>query len=234
MTFRPFAYCLAILCAAAPVLLTPAWAAEPHTITMAGHGEASAAPDRVTINAGVTPDAATAAAALAANTARMKQVFTALEALAVPRKNIQTTNFSVSPQYSNGQNNEARRLTGYQVSNQLRVRLEDVAGLGKALDALVSAGANQMNGIDYAIDDPAPLLDKARGQAIADARTRAQTYARAAGVTLGPIVSICEGCNGGPRPLYRMMAMAAAPSPVPVAAGEETVTADVTVVWEIH
>ena len=234
MIFRPLAFCLTFLCAAAaPALLTPAWAAQSRTISMDGHGEASAVPDLVTINAGVATDAATAAAALGANTARMKQVFAALETLGVPHKNIQTTEFSVSPQYSNGQNNEARRLTSYRVSNQIRVRLQDVANLGKTLDALVSAGANQMNGIDFAIADPAPLLEKARADAIADARARAQTYARAAGVTLGPIVSIREG-GGGPRPMYRMMAMTSAPAPVPVAAGEQSVSADVTVVWEIQ
>jgi uncharacterized protein YggE len=223
---------LTLFCAAVPALAAPAGAGEARTITMAGHGEAGAAPDLVTINAGVTTNAATAAAALAANTARMQQVFAALQALNVPRKNIQTTGFSVSPQYSNGQNNETQRLTGYRVGNRLRVRLEDVAALGKALDALVSAGANQMDGIAFAIANPAPLLEKARADAIADARERAQTYARAAGVTLGPIVSISEG-GSGPQPMYRMMAMAAA-APVPVAAGEETVSADVSVVWEIH
>jgi uncharacterized protein YggE len=88
-----------------------------------------------------------------------------------------------------------------------------------------------MNGIDFAIQDPAPLLANARADAIADARLRAETYARAAGVTLGPILSISEG-GEGPRPMYRMMAMA--PAPVPVAAGEETISADVAVVWEIH
>jgi uncharacterized protein YggE len=162
----------------------------------------------------------------------MKQVFAALEKMGVPQKNIQTMNFSVSPQYSNPQNNEGARLTGYQVTNQVRLRLNDVAGLGRALDALVTAGANHMNGIDFAIQDPAPLLAKARADAIADARLRAETYARAAGVTLGPVLSISEG-GEGPRPMYRLMA-AMAPAPVPVAAGEETISADVTVVWEIH
>jgi uncharacterized protein YggE len=200
---------------------------------MSGHGEAKAPPDLVTINAGVTTTAPTAAAALAANTAKMKQVFAALEKMGVPQKNIQTANFSVSPQYANGQGNEAPRLTGYQVNNQLRLRLDDVSGLGKALDALVTAGANHMNGIDFAIREPAPLLARARADAVADARLRAETYARAAGVTLGPILSISEGGGEGPRPMYRM-AMMAAPSPVPVAAGEETVSADVSVVWEIH
>jgi uncharacterized protein YggE len=227
MMFRYFAAVLLLISAAA----APALAADARTISMSGHGEAKAAPDLVTVNAGVTTSAATAAAALSANTARMKQVFAALEKMGVPQKNIQTMNFSVSPQYSNPQGNEGPRLTGYQVNNQVRLRLDDVAGLGKALDALVAAGANHMNGIDFAIQDPAPLLAKARADAIADARLRAETYARAAGVTLGPILSISEG-GEGPRPMYRMMAMA--PAPVPVAAGEETISADVAVVWEIH
>jgi uncharacterized protein YggE len=185
------------------------------------------------VSAGVTSNAVTAAQALAANSSRMKNVFAALEKMGVPEKNIQTSGFSVSPQYTNGDNNNARRLTGYQVSNEISVRLDDVDKLGTALDALVTAGANQMNGISFSIQNPAPVLEKARIQAIADARARAETYARAAGVSLGPILSIGEGGGDVPRPMYRVMAMAADRS-VPVAAGEQSVTADVSVVWEIH
>jgi uncharacterized protein YggE len=213
-------------------LSLPAFAADPHTITMTGHGEIKAAPDTATINAGVTSNAATAAAALSANSARMTQVFDALRKLGIPDRDIQTAGFSVSPQYTNGDNNNVRRLTGYMVSNEVNVRLQDVTRTGAVLDTLVGAGANQMNGIGFDIANPAPVLEKARIQAVADARARAATYAQAAGVTLGPIVSISEG--GGetaPRPMFRVMAMAA---PTPIAPGEQSVTADVTVVWEIH
>jgi uncharacterized protein len=213
-------------------LSLPALAADPHTITMTGHGDIKAVPDIATVNAGVTTNAPTAAAALAANSARMSQVFAALKKLGIPDRNVQTSGFSVSPQYTNGDNNNPRHLTGYQVNNDVSVRLEDVARVGAALDTLVGAGANQMNGIGFDIANPTPLLEKARIQAVADARARAQTYAQAAGVSLGSIVSISEG--GGetaPRPMFRMMAMAA---PTPVAPGEQSVTADVTVVWEIH
>jgi len=215
-------------------LSSPAWAADLRTITMSGHGEMKAAPDQAQVNAGVTSGAPTAAAALTANTALMKGVFDALRKMGVPERAIQTVNFSVSPQYTGGANNERPRLTGYQVNNEVSVRLDDVSKLGAALDALVSAGANQMNGINFSIREPAPLLEKARAAAVADARTRAETYAKAAGVSLGPVQSISEG--GGsepPRPMYRVMAMAADRS-VPVAAGEQSVTADVSVVWEIH
>ena len=216
-------------------LLAPAaaLAADTHTISMGGHGEVRAAPDLVQINAGVTTNAATAAQALSANTARMKGVFAALEKMGVPQKNIQTANFSVSPQYSNGANNEAPRLAGYQVSNEVSVRLEDVGRLGTALDALVSSGANQMNGINFSIQDSAPALEKARADAIADARVRAETYAKAAGVTLGPVLSISEG-GGEVHPLRVAAPMMFASKSVPVAAGEQSVTADVAVVWEIH
>jgi uncharacterized protein YggE len=213
-------------------LSLPALAADPHTLTMTGHGEVKATPDTATVNAGVTTNAPTAAAALAANSARMNQLFDALRKLGVPDHNIQTSGFSVSPQYTNGDNNAPRRLTGYQVNNEVGVRLEDVTRVGAALDTLAGAGANQMNGINFDIANPTPALEKARIQAVADARARAQTYAQAAGVTLGPIVSISEGGGeAAPRPMFRVMAMAA---PTPVAPGEQSVTADVTVVWEIH
>ena len=219
---------LALAC----TLAVPAWAADPHTMAMTGHGEVRGAPDMAQVIAGVTATAPTAAQALAANSNRIKGVFAALAKLGVPEKNIQTTNFFVSPQYTNGDNNTPRRLTGYQVNNDVTVRLEDVGKLGGALDALVAAGANQINGVSFSIQNDAPLLEKARTQAIADARMRAETYAKAAGVTLGPILSISEG--GGeapPRPMYRMAAMAAETR---IAPGEQSVAADVSVVWEIH
>jgi uncharacterized protein YggE len=213
-------------------LISPALA-DPRTMAMSGHGEVKAAPDQVQVNAGVNTNASTAAAALAANTTRMKGVFAALTRLGIPDKNIQTVNFSVSPQYTNGGENQPPRLTGYQVSNQVTVRLEEVGKLGAALDALVTSGANQMNGVSFSIKDTSTLLTTAREQAVADARARAETYAKAAGVSLGPIQSISEGGNDAPRPMYKAVMMAADRS-VPIAAGEESVSADVSVVWEIR
>lgn len=221
--------------AAALLISAPAFAADLRVIAMPGHGQVKAAPDQVQITAGVSTSAPTAAQALTANTARMKNVFEALRKLGVPEKNIQTINFSVSPQYTGGNNNERPKLTGYQVSNDVSVLLEDVGKLGTALDALVTSGANQMNGINFSIRDTTAMLARARADAIADAKTRAETYAKAAGVSLGPIQSIREGGTvEPPRPMYRVMNMAAAERSVPVAAGEESVAADVSVVWEIR
>lgn len=208
--------------------------ADPRILTMTGQGEIKAVPDQVSISAGVTSSAPTAAAALAANNQQMKAVFAALARLGVAEKDIQTANFSVSPQYSGGANNEAPRLTGYQVNNEVQLLLTDVGKLGTALDALVGAGANQMNGITFSIQDPAPLLAKARADAVADARARAQAYASAAGVTLGPIQSISEGGADVPRPVMYAPMMLRAAKAVPVAVGQQSVTANVTIVWVLQ
>src|SRR6201991_2468631 len=153
----------------APSLASAQTPAAPRIITMNGHGEARAVPDTAMLSAGVSAQAPTAAAALAANTARMQTVLAALKKQGVPDKDIQTSNFSISPQYANG-NGEAPRITGYQANNQVEVRLDDVGKLGATLDALVTAGANQMNGVSFSIRNDTALLADARAAAVAEAR----------------------------------------------------------------
>lgn len=201
-------------------------------ITMNGHGEARAVPDTAMLSAGVSAQAPTAAAALAANTTRMQSVLAALKKQGVPEKDIQTSNFSISPQYANG-NGEAPRITGYQANNQVEVRLEDVSKLGVTLDALVTAGANQMNGVSFSIRNDTALLAQARAAAVAEARLKAETFAKAAGVSLGAILSIGEAGNEGPRPIYAAAPMMMRDKAVPVALGEQSINADITIVWEI-
>lgn len=205
--------------------------AQQHIITMSGHGEAHGQPDTAMLSAGVSVDAPTAAAALASANKNMQAVLAALKTVGVPDRDTQTQNFSVHPQYATG-NGEAPRVTGYQVTNQVQVRLRDISKLGPTLDVLVAAGANQINGVNLSIHDPAVLLADARAAAVADARTKAETFAKAAGVSLGPILSINENGNSGPRPIVFAAPMAKVAS-VPVALGEETIDADVTIAWEI-
>jgi len=204
----------------------------PRAITMGGHGEARAVPDTALLSAGVSAQAPTAAAALSANTARMPGVMAAMKKLGVPDKDVQTSNFSISPQYANG-NGQAPRVTGYQANNQVEVRLEDVSKLGVTLDALVTAGANQMNGVSFSIRNDTALLAQARAAAVAEARQKAETFAKAAGVSLGSILSIGEAGNEGPRPMYAAAPMMLRDKAVPVALGEQSVNADITIVWEI-
>jgi uncharacterized protein len=209
-----------------------AQAAPPRIITMTGHGEARVTPDTAMLSAGVSAQAPTATAALATNTTRMQAVMAALKKLGVPDKDIRTSNFSVSPQYANG-NGEAPRITGYQTNNQVEVRLEDVSKLGVTLDALVTAGANQMNGVSFSIRNDTELLAQARAAAVAEARLKAETFAKAAGVGVGPVLSIGESSNEVPRPMYRMQTAIVSAVRTPVALGEQSISADVTIIWEI-
>ncbi|MEJ0027250.1 MAG: SIMPL domain-containing protein [Rhizomicrobium sp.] len=217
-------------------LAAPAAAADiSRTITVSGQGEARGVPDQAELSAGVATVAVTADAALAANARKMTGVFDALKHLGVPERAIQTSNFSVQPQYAQNAGAAPERITGYQVSNQVDVTLDDTKKLGPALDALVGAGANQINSVGYDIRDPGTLQTTAREAAIADALKRAQTYAKAAGATVGAVLSIQENGTESPRPMFRVRALAglAAAAPTPTAAGELSVTANVTVVFEL-
>jgi len=214
----------------------PAQAETSRTITVTGEGEVRGVPDQAQLSAGVTTVAVTANAALAENARKMTSVFAALSRIGVPQREMKTSNFSVTPQYPpyNQNNTGLQKIVGYQVSNQIDVTLDDVKTLGPALDALVTAGANQINAVSFSLRDPKPLLAAAREQAVADAIGRAQTFAKAAGVTLGPLLSIQEGGVGVPRPVYlEARMMAGAPPPTPTAAGEQSVTANVSLVFEI-
>ena len=206
--------------------------ADTHTISVTGQGQASAVPDQAMLSAGVATIAHTADAALADNARKMTAVFAALKAAGVPERAIQTSNFSVSPQYSNN-NNDAQRITGYQVSNQVDVTLDDTKKLGPAIDALVAAGANQINSVNFGLRDNSALMTKAREAAMADARQRAETLARAGSVGVGAVLTISEGSTETPRPvMYRAVAMSAA-APTPTAAGEESVSVTVNVTYEL-
>lgn len=235
MDIRRLVFCTSFALA----LAVPAFAADqpaPRTLSVSGMGEVKSAPDESNLSAGVTTQATTAAQALVANSRAMNAVFATLKRLGIPEKDIQTSDFSVQPQYQSCKPGTScqPRIVGYQVSNTVDVTVEDMDKTGAVLDALVSSGSNQIGGINFSIHDPKPLLRTARAAAVADAIERAQTYAKAAGITLGPILSIDENGNEATRHIYKVAAgyMANA-APAPIAGGEELVSVNVTVTWQI-
>jgi uncharacterized protein YggE len=219
---------------------TPSRAAEsgtiPRTISVSGQGEISGKPDSAHLSAGVVTQAPTAAAAMAANTAAMNRVFAAVKMIGIPDNKIQTSNFSVQPQYPAFRPDapEQRTIIGYQVSNQVSVAVDDLSKLGAALDALVKSGANQLGGVSFAIADPKPLAERARALAVADAAAKAKTLAAAASVNLGPLLSIEEGTSFRPAPKFGEVRAALAAAPPPIAIGEESVTVNVTMTYGIQ
>jgi uncharacterized protein YggE len=218
---------------AAPAEAQPA-AAEQRIITVSGEGEIKAVPDEAILSAGVVSQAATAEEALAANRRAMNDVFATLKQQGILDRAIRTSEFNVSPQYEAERKDGAPpHIVAYRVSNSVSVAVDDLSKLGSAIDALVASGANSMGGISFTIRDPKPLLGQARDAAVKDAMDRAETYAKAAGLTLGHVVQINEGGMESPRPVFRAMAFDAAPAPTPIAAGEQTVSAQVTMTFEI-
>jgi uncharacterized protein len=206
-----------------------AWAETLRTITVTGEGIVETAPDQATISLGVTTNADTAVAALAANSAAMTTMMEQLKAAGVAAADLQTANLSLSPNWSGYDSSSTPSIAGYVASNMLNVRVRDLDALGTILDAAVSDGANTMNGITFGLAEPNPVMNEARSRAVADATSRATVLAMAAGATLGPIVTITEGGTfPGPAPMFRAEASA-----VPVASGELAMTASVTVTFEI-
>ncbi len=226
---------LAALIAAAALATTAAGAQTtppPRQITVTGEGAASAPPDIATISIGVESVAKTAADALAANNRDTSAVIDAVKEAGVEAKNIQTSNFSVNPRYDerNYQSGSVD-ITGYQVTNQVTVRLTDLEGMGKLLDTVVNVGANRINGISFGFSDEVKVADEARRQAVQDAMRKSKLYADAAGVTLEEIQSISETQQyGGPRPMASMRMAEAA---VPIQAGEQTIEAAVAITWTL-
>jgi uncharacterized protein len=216
---------------AATLLATPAWAQTtfPAMISVTGEATISVAPDLAQIEAGVTSDAKTAREASEANNAAMGKLLQALKAAGIDAKDIQTSRLSLQPQYA--PNRSPATVTGYRAGNHVTVRLHDVAKVAGTIDTLVGAGATDIGGINFMVSQASKLLDDAREQAVADARRKADIYAKAAGVTLGAPLSISE--EGAPGPVFRGKMVAAPMAITPVAQGEETLSVTVSVSWAI-
>ena len=211
------------------VLTSVAHGAE-RTIEVVGVGSVPSVPDEARIQIGVVSEAPTSSVALRDNSEAMSKLLALLKQRGIADKDVQTQNFTVSPRYQHGPNRQTQ-LVGYQVHNQVRVRVRELSGLGALLDAVVQHGANRVHGIQFTVGDADKLLDEARRLAIADAQRRAQLYADSAKLALGSVLRIEE--LGAERPVPRAMAMAAARADeaVPVAPGEVETEVRVRVVF---
>src|SRR3954469_22812899 len=203
----------------------------PSAITVSGEATVSVAPDLAQIDAGITSEAKTARETSEANNAAMGKVLLALKSAGIAESDYQTSRLSLQPQYAPNRSGPSP-IVGYRASNRVTVRLRDVNKLAGVIDTLVGAGANDIGGIAFLVSNASKLLDGAREQAVADARRKAEIYAKAAGVSLGEPVNISEEGNPGPVPFRRNITGMAA-SPTPVAQGEETLRVTVSVSWEI-
>jgi uncharacterized protein YggE len=213
-----------ILAAAVTAGPRPADAAE-RIVTVTGEASVSVAPDTAVIRIGVTTLGKNAREASEINAKQMTAVLAAIEQSGIPDRDVQTSLLSVQPKYDPNKGGTAR-LTGFQLTNRVTVKIRDVDALPTILDRAIGAGANEMSGIEFVVSEQSKMLDQARSEAIADARRKAELYAQAAGAKIGAVVSISEeGGSPIPRPVRQAMRASA----VPVAPGEQELRAMVTV-----
>jgi uncharacterized protein YggE len=234
--YRYIAPMLALLASAISTQMPEALADEPdkRALSLSATGTVKTTPDKVDITTGVTSEGQTARDALDKNTDAMAKVVSGLKEAGIAPKDIQTTNFSVSPIYEQRKQGQAAFITGYRVSNQVHITVHDTSKLGDILDKVVSLGANQIGSIAFGVSELEALKDEARKQAMRNALANAKLYAETAGVELGPVLSITE-VEGRFSPRF---AEAAAPvamaKDVPIEAGTATVQVKVRVTWELR
>lgn len=208
-------------------------------IWVTGTGEVKAAPDVAVVSLGVQAQAPTVAEAQEQARDAMDSVIATLKANDVADEDIQTTGFNIRQRTRWDTNRQEEEVTGYQVSNNVQVKIRQVSEAGIVLDELVAAGGDliRVQGIYFEVDDTSAYLDEARDKAVADAKARAEQLAELSGVNLGKPTYISE--DSQTPVIYRaadMMAEeeAGMPAPTtPIEPGETTITATVQIVYEI-
>lgn len=224
-----YATVLALVIAVAGSAVAPLRADEIQirAVTVSGEGSVNAPPDMAELVAGVQTREATARGAMERNNAAMSKVVEAIRRAGIADKDIETLRVSLSPVFDNA--GGQRRQAGYLAANRVMVRLRDLTKVASMLDAVVTAGANDVGGVRFLIADPKPLMDKARREAIADAQRRAKLLADAAGVKLGKVLRIDEAGIRTPQPVFLRAEMAMRSADAPIAPGEQEIQASVTV-----
>lgn len=208
--------------------------AEPlPSITVTGTGEVLVKPNLVRVNIGVVTQFESASAGVRRNNEAVEKLLGALDEYGIAESDIQTSNFSVAPQYKYDRSGQAPRLIGYRVTNQVRVAVRRIADLGALLDEVVTAGANQINDVTFAVNEAKSFEDTARRRAMADAHRKAALYAQEAGVRLGSVLRVEEPAD---TVAIRQIGFAAAQEAraVPIALGQQTLRQHVRVTFAIE
>lgn len=194
-----------ILLASAGLMAAPVAAAEitvqatGPVIELVVNEQVEVEPDQVTISAGVTNRAMTAQEALSQNSAQMQRVIDRLRSLGIPERDIQTTRINLGARFEYDQPSQRQVFRGYEASNQVRVLLRDTENVGRVLDALVQAGANDINGPRFSVSDDTGPKAEARRRALERARGMAMDYARVAGYSNVRVLKIAESVSGSAR-----------------------------------
>lgn len=209
--------------------------AQPRTINVTGNAQVILAPDIAYISIGVHTEAESATEAVASNNSQTQAVIDAIKNQGVDAKDIKTTNFSVYQQEKTSPTGE--NLGSYfNTDNTVYVTMRDITKIGAVLDASINAGANNIYGINFDVEDKEAALATGRDQAMADAKAQAEELAKAGGGTLGAIQSITYYSSSPSPVVYESKAVAVGVGgggSVPISSGQLTLNVSVTVTYNI-
>jgi uncharacterized protein YggE len=231
---RRFLWAGALTVACLITMSIPAQAAEPGTVSVGGHGEASAVPDIAVISVGVEVRKPTATEAADAHAATAQALLNALHAEGVSDRDVRTESMWLNPVYEYDESGNPH-LAGFQAGQAFSAKVRDVTTTGKVLRAVVDAvgDAGRINGVVFDVEDRAPLRHRARAAAFKDARAKAAQYAQLSGQRLGDLVSLNEAGSGGASPIP-ILSSQVADGAVPVALGEIKEEIDVVVMYRLR
>ncbi|NOK59258.1 MAG: DUF541 domain-containing protein [Chloroflexi bacterium AL-W] len=201
-------------------------------VTVVGNGEIKGKPDTATIQIGVVTDAPSSQEALAQNNEQAQAIQARMIELGIAEEDIQTSNFNIYPNY----NSNGEQITGYTVNNSVMVTIRSLDEAGTLLDQVVQAGANNVYGITFQVDDPQELYSQARTRAMQDAQTRATEFASAGNASVGEVLVITENIGSEPQIEFARLdseAMQGADA-VPIEPGQQTFTVNVQVTFELQ
>jgi len=208
---------------------------ERPSVTVIGHAEMAVVPDTAYISLGIVTTASDVAKAKAENDATMNRIYTAVELLGINKEQIQTSGFSIQPQYKqNTKNDDATVISGYRVQNTVTVKVTDFAQISQVIDASSQAGANQINGLRFAVNDESSLKDQLLAKAILDGKHKAALIAETLGGSLGQATSV--NLNGYSSPMSENVRLYKADmaSSTPISAGTLSISADVNMAFQLN
>jgi len=205
---------------------------EQNAISVTGEGRVFAEPDMAEIIIGVESRAPTAQEAASQNSQDMNQVMAVIEGMGIAEEDIQTVDYSIRAEMDY-RDDEGPQVVGYVVDNAVRVKIRDLDLVGDLLDQVTEAGANNIYGITFTIEDPRPFQEQAREMAVSEARSKAQQLAEAADVRLGDLLSLSEYLVGGPVYVERAAAEGLGGGALPISPGQLEIAIQVQMSYEI-
>ena len=210
---------------------------QPPTISVSGEGKVFVKPDVAIVNIGVLKQGADLVSTQRSATDVINRVIEMVRREGVEEKDIKTTSYSISPRYDYKDGTQIFR--GYEVHQNLEVKIRDLVKIGGILSRSAESGANQVGSIQFTVDDSKKAKDEARAMAIKEAKEKAGRLSADLGVSLKKIVSYGESGGGGPQPIYAQADCGfgkgvALSAPVPAPSGENEITIMVNLTYEIR